>query len=675
MKKFLSVILLITILLSFCACGNGAGSTEPTLDPMSPEAMYGHIDQTVKMDGYYKLWNAEGFLFMLENPGEDFEILCNIDMAGAVISPIAEFTGTIKGGNFRVTNFTVQGGSEENFGFICVNKGNVRNFLIEDVTFIPGENAKNIGSLVGDNQGEVKRCTVSGTLNVEKAPAGANCGSLAGKNTGDLMNTVVTVDLTYNAAGAANVGGIVGDTKGGAVEFIETSGRVDVTDCAQKSVGLLAGNATDVVLKNCYFLGASNTQDGKLFTNFTGNPDDDERTVAYKALWRDNYKEPLTEGQNKLRDRVVAEMNAMATIEWHLHEDLKHSCTCSLSSCHGVYNTTYTYYGIPYNHKGGSLERMKYALDEDGYIKDWLYGMESYDGFDLYIGNDCSTGLINAWWTVSNSVDFSRVTYQIPVYFYDSNFTSGCIPVGTGWWEEITSLPKVNGKSLTEEYIKVNGDQAMMEAYAQMRKGDAYAYLIEAGGHTRMAAEDPVVVRDQDGLIDPTFSYVITTEQGSTTVDDVNMTFSSWKCNYKYTFGSLLETWAVPVTCEELLTGEMETPECTLEDSVDGYAGMYTGTIKANYNLDSVDLKITDSKGNVVMEHKMFVTVDKRYDIGHNDGLLRNYVGEYDLVNFAVPLSKVQLEKGETYSYTITGNLHTYDSFVVKEASFIYGQA
>ena len=73
------------------------------------------------------------------------------------------------------------------------------------------------------------------------------------------------------------------------------------------------------------------------------------------------------------------------------------------------------------------------------------------------------------------------------------------------------------------------------------------------------------------------------------------------------------------------------------------------------------------------MNHKLFTTVDKKENV-HNDGMLRNYVDEYDLMNFAMPLSKIALEKGETYTYTITGNLHTYDSFVVKEDSFVYGQ-
>ena len=681
MKKFVSMLLLIAVLVSLCACAKketaattapvAEPATEATLDPSSPEAMYGHIDQTKPVDGVYKIWNTDGIQSIWNHPEGNFELLCDLDMAGAELTPIAEFTGTINGGNFTIKNFTVKGGNETDFGFITVNKGKVNNLYLDNVTLIPGSNAKNIG-LVGVNEGTVNRCIFSNlTLDVPAAAADASVGALAGYNAGTLSNNEVDVDVKVTAPGKVNVGGIAGTAKGGKIEYIDTIGALDATDCGNKSVGLFAGWAEDVILTGCAFVGASNTVDGKLFTNFTGNPDDDELVVALDALWRDNDKPPLTEGQNKLRDLVVAEMNTMGTIEWRLHQDLLHDCTCSLSTCHGVYNTTYTYYGIPYNHKGGSLSRMQYALDEDGYIKDWLYDMEAYDGFDLYIGNDCSTALAHAWWRVSNSTDFSRVTYQIPALMHSTNFKSGCIPVGTGWWEHVT----LDSDKWTDDYFEANDEQTMLEAYALMRKGDAYGYMVEAGGHTRMAAEDAVVVRDQQGKINPSYSYVITTEQGATWTDDVKMQYSNWKVNFKYSFGSLMADWAVPMTCEELLTGEMEPAECTLLDGADGLAGIYTGTVKANYYLDSVNVTIKDSKGNQVMNHTMWTTVDKRHDLGHNDGLLRNYKDDFDLSAFAMPLSKVQLKKGETYTYTISGLLHTYDTFVVKEDSFTFGQA
>ena len=192
--------------------------------------------------------------------------------------------------------------------------------------------------------------------------------------------------------------------------------------------------------------------------------------------------------------------------------------------------------------------------------------------------------------------------------------------------------------------------------------------------YARMAAEDPVVVRDQDGNIRPDYSYVVSHEQGYATTDNERMTQSSWRIGFAYTFASLYADGAVPITCEELLTGEMEPATCEIQNGADGYAGMYDGLVKANYFLDSVDLEIKNSNGETVFFHTYWTTVDKRHDIGHNDALLRNYEDELDMVAFAVPLSKFQFEVGETYSYTVTGHLHTYDDFVVHESSFTYGE-
>jgi len=188
-----------------------------------------------------------------------------------------------------------------------------------------------------------------------------------------------------------------------------------------------------------------------------------------------------------------------------------------------------------------------------------------------------------------------------------------------------------------------------------------------------MAAADPVVVRDEKGLIDPTYSYVLSHEQGAPAIEDPY--FCSWRLDYKYTFGQLYNTKKVPVTCEELLTGEMEPVECELLGGAEGKMGMITGTVKSNYFLDSVELVITDSKGNTVMSHRMFATVGHFYDNNSNDNGIRNYNDTFALSDFTAPLQYVQLENGETYSYSVTGYLATGDSFLLKEDSFTQGEA
>lgn len=665
MKKFIAIVLLIAVLLSCCACGGKKNDeTDPVLDPSSNEAKFGHIDQTVLIDGRYKIWNAEGVKNMVNHPDATFEILCSIDMEGAVLTPIAEFTGKINGGGFVISNFTLQGGDEENFGFVTVNKGSIQKFLIQDVTFLPGSGAKNVGSLAGVNDGKILRCTVSGTMAVENAVDGANCGNLVGSNTGEIANTVCGVDMTVNCAGKANVGGIVGTTNGGTIEFVDVNGAVTVTG-GQATTGLFAGQAADVVLTKCAFVGADNSLDGKLFTNFTGNADDDEAAVIVSAVWRDNgFHEPLSENVQALRDKVVEAMYNLGTVEWYVKEDVVHSCTCQLSACHGTYNHLYTNYGVPYNHKSSSLARFLYCQEEDTkMMKDWFYEVPSFDGYDIYIGTDCSASVEQAWWTVSNSVNFWTTHYMMPAE------SMGTIPVG-----DYTCDFKLTGSPLlTQKYIDATDEQVMYESYAQLRKGDAYVYLIKEGGHTRMAAEDAVVVRNQDGTINPDYSYVISHEQGMPTVNTEERTYSSWRINYKYTFANLYFDTAIPVTCEELLTGEMEPVEATLEGGCDGYVGMITGTVKTNYQLDRVQLQITDSQGNAVLDHPMWVSSQKFDDWGGNAMNTRSFNTSYDLANFAMILSTLSLEKGESYNYTLTAYLSTYDNIVVHEGNFVYG--
>ena len=673
MKKLFAYILLIAILVSLCACGKKeetattapvAGSaTEATLDPSSPEAMYGHIDQTQPVDGVHKIWNAEGVKFMLQNPNNNYEILCNIDMADATVAPMGEFAGKIEGANFIIKNFTVQGGDESDFGLFTVNKGDILNMKFENVTLIPGKNAKNVGGFAGRNEGLLSRCTITGTMDVESTAADANVGSLVGSNIGTVQNMELTIDVNVTAEGAANVGGIAGLIEGGEVNYIDTIGKLDVTGQG-KSVGLFAGKANGTEMISCAFVGASNTIDGKLFTNFTGEPDDDERKVAVNGLWRDNEKEPLTPGQEKLRDRVVQEMYEICSIEWHPN-DLVHTCYCTLSSCHGTYSSNYTYIGIPYNHKGGSLDRFKYCINEDGTVKDWVYDMPTFDGYDAYIGNDCSTAALQALWTVSNSVDFLRVRYELP-QFYDIGHMYA---VGGYNWDFAFN----DNSEYTDKFWKYNTEQEMFEAYACVRRGDLFANMVEAGGHTRMAACDAVVVRDQDGLINGTYSYLLIHEQGSGWTDDISMTTSTCKVNGKDTFGKLAGKFYIPVTCEELITGEMEPVECAISKDAPGKAGLTTGYIKANYYLDAVTLKITDSQGNVVFNHKMYTTAARRAETSDNDQIMRNYRDDYDMAYFATPLQKLQLEIGETYSYSITARLGTYDEIVVKEDSFVNG--
>ena len=85
MKRVISIVMLLAVLLSFGACKTKetAVPVETTIDYASPEAMYGHTGQTEPVGGVFQLWSVEGLQNMHKYPDANFELLCNIDAKGA----------------------------------------------------------------------------------------------------------------------------------------------------------------------------------------------------------------------------------------------------------------------------------------------------------------------------------------------------------------------------------------------------------------------------------------------------------------------------------------------------------------------------------------------------------------------------------------------------------------
>ncbi len=670
MKRLISVLLTLAMLLALWGCTAAPQeATEPsetqapaeeTMPELNP---FDFIDETVPVDGVYQVHSVKGVENMLQHPEGSFTILRNIDLQGAVLqSPEGTFTGEITGGNFVLSNFTLQAAPNGNVGLFGILQGAVKDLTLTDVTLVAGENSRFIGSIAAVNEGTITRSNATGTITAQQAGENALCGGAVGKNTGEISNCTFDVSIAYSAGGSATVGGICGAMEGGLVSNVNCGGALEISG-NNKTAGLYAGTANNGEFKNVAFVGPVNTLEGKLFTQLMGT---EENMTLSGCSWRDNSAEPLPENIQKLRDRVVEEMHAMATVRWQPSQTLYHDCTCSLNVCHGAYTAGITYVGLPYNHKGGNVERLQYCQDENGILKDWVYDLPSFDGFDSYVGNDCSTAVLHAWWTVSNSVDFLRTRFQNPAY---RGAELGVIPVGDWAYEEYL------GTYYSKPYIEASGETAVYESYALMHKGDVIFYNPEdVGGHTKMVVSEPVVVRYLDGSINPEQSYVLTSEQGVGEVFDQEAnTITTWAMNTKMTFASLLFHEALPITCEELLTGEMETPQASVENDAQGKLGMFTGTVRSNYYMNRVQLTITDAQGAVVLDKVMFPTVGKFYDSGANDTLIRNYVDEYDLAHFATALQTLGFQLGQTYDYTITVGLATGDDFTVKTGSFTQG--
>ncbi|MBR5452977.1 MAG: hypothetical protein IKV54_02760, partial [Clostridia bacterium] len=223
-------------------------------------------------------------------------------------------------------------------------------------------------------------------------------------------------------------------------------------------------------------------------------------------------------------------------------------------------------------------------------------------------GNSCSAACVWAWARVSNEINNFWTSGWIP--------SRGFVPVGDY---------KIIAEGDHAVNCRGNGIQGMCAAYAQMLRGDG---LVNPG-HAVMILEDPVVVYNDDGAINPYKSYVLIGEQKASFLTDspkyggvdlyspMNGNGETYRVmgNYpgntvngkitemKWTFYELFEDNYTPFTVPELAgTGEVEKAKLTFKYtesaiSIEGIRGM---TVSSNYMISDVIFNVTDAEGNLV---------------------------------------------------------------------------
>lgn len=685
MKKLLCLILAIFVLISCCACGNAPvaenenetlpAETQPEATP--EEDPFAGIDEfTPDEDGNYQIYTAEGLKNVANHLDGSFILLCNIDLGGADWVPVgtqaAPFSGKFNGNNFTISNFTItQNTADGDMGMFGVNAGQVVNVYTENVTMTTNADTKQAGLLIGTNQGKVRRSNLKGVINAEDLADGAKIGGLAGYSVELLETTTAAVDLNVSAAGKASVGGIVGHQEGNIIRNCNASGVLTISGGEAKTVGLFAGVANDAELTGCQFLGEGNKVDGELFVTCIGTQTETTTNTEYAI--RDNSIEKVAfpADVQARRDHVVEVARAMAGTFWTVKEPLfiDYNCTCCKDR---TFLPGKLYRGIPYNHKNGSMQRFLYAMeeqpDENGnlVVADWVYGYQgTIDTWDMYIGNDCSSFAQQALASVCDDVQFYRSRTQFPHYGF------GTIAVGDWNWD-IPVDADGYADDTYKEYIEPIGELAMMENYALLRAGDMVGNTITAGGHCRIVVEDPVVMLDENGNLDPEASYVTTCEQtGFQDVEENGLSYtSSTRLDTKYSFAVLIKEGYVPMTCECLVTSTEDISEATVEDTLDGRLGLTTGIVTATRNLDSVEMIITDAEGNEVFRNRMFTTVGKTTDSMSEYFVIRKVPKTYDLANFTPAISQIQWDLSKTYHCTIIAHLNCGDEVVAREFDF-----
>ena len=186
----------------------------------------------------------------------DYVLTGDIDMAGVSgFEPIGDrndrtadrggtpFTGTFDGNGYTISNLTIDRPNENYVGLFGAvgSGGTVENIGIENVT-VTGDGW--VGSLVGYNNGEIKRAQVTG-----EASSNWTTGGLVGTNKGEITTSYSVADVE---GGRTEAGGLVGVNLNGDISLSYATGGVS----GDEKVGGLVGVNFEGDIEETYATGS-----------------------------------------------------------------------------------------------------------------------------------------------------------------------------------------------------------------------------------------------------------------------------------------------------------------------------------------------------------------------------------------------------------------------------------
>ena len=355
---------------------------------------------------------------------------------------------------------------------------------------------------------------------------------------------------------------------------------------------------------------------------------------------------------DEMRATAVDLMRKALTVEWYTPEEFEVSTSISTTK----FTRYERYAGIPYtgpntsiyafldylNLKTGRLLSDKLAADQNA---------ELGSAFTRTIGSSCSGTAGWALLSVANSIHGVFQCYYMV-------YKNGWIPLGDYTYDlETPSFGKPDSKAFTDDIVKQYGDQKMYECYALLKPADVVVWQDHVKmGHTMMATEDAVVVRNADGSVNGEESYVIIQDQrpgGFEQIDEEtgDKYHAQGRIDYKYTFKRLFEEAYIPMTIAEFQgTKAYEFPEVKLNTdkeikSPDDLNGTAIVRVESNYPLATIALfarnKATGEK------IRLSVREFSRAEVA--DGT----ASHFSLKGFAAPVKRTGVLESGDYEVTI----------------------
>lgn len=179
-----------------------------------------------------EIYSALGFAYFSSSANgtpsasldSDVKLMSDIDLQGALWTPIAyantrSYSGTFEGNGHTISGLNVDNSNNYftdsgRFGLFGRSTGTIQNFQLEGTVITRGGiSAPLSGAVVAENMGKIQDVQVLATLSIaESSTTQTKVGGIAGSNTGEILNCTVLEDSSLTSF--AYVGGIAATNSG-----------------------------------------------------------------------------------------------------------------------------------------------------------------------------------------------------------------------------------------------------------------------------------------------------------------------------------------------------------------------------------------------------------------------------------------------------------------------------
>ena len=328
--------------------------------------------------------------------------------------------------------------------------------------------------------------------------------------------------------------------------------------------------------------------------------------------------------QQELRKLCVDAFRLNMTMPWTPNQDIKYTYTLLRKSYEVLMPKDIAYSGLCYatgitNATYGNAWKMLPFWDlETGTLDIEAMGKDNVLNI---ISSACSYGAMQGWNRVCNSHGIKEMDSY-------SMYISNILPVGPYQYEPYTYNHNFKSREASDQIIAANGEQTMFESYACVLPADGV--FSSSAYHVMMISQNPVVVRQADGSIDPEKSYVHVHEQKGEGTRTENLNYPQENgvtmrplgtIDCKYTFQKLLDKGYIPFTLKEFLGQDpvepgkawLGTQNSALENGADQDAGyVFSQSLYANYNVCSVTVEVKAPDGTVLVSYTPHIATNPK---------------------------------------------------------------